>query len=229
MGVAGIILQARMASTRLPGKALEVIAGRSILERCLERLLLGGAAPVVLATTDRYEDDVLESAARRMGVEVFRGHPSDVLDRYLRCAEQFRFELVIRATADNPGVDIEAASRVLTALAGTGAHYVHEQGLPYGAAVEGITRKALLTAAILARDPYDREHVTPFIRRRSDLFRTVQLTAPPEARCPDLRVTVDTRQDLVWVRKLYASAGSDQPTLGELIAAAGRTAVPFVA
>ena len=223
---AGIILQARMASRRLPGKALESIAGRSILEHCLARLAASDTAPVVLATTDRPEDDVLESVARRAGADVFRGHADDVLDRYVRCAYRFHFDLIVRATADNPAVDLLAPGRVLSSLCSSGAQYVHEYGLPYGAAVEAVTHDALLTAAMLAREDYDREHVTTFIRRRSDLFRQVQLNAPAELARPDIRVTVDTPQDLQYVRSLFAGACSGLPDLRELISVADRMSVP---
>lgn len=230
MGVStGIVLQARMASIRLPGKALETIGSRSILEHCLVRLTLSAAAPVVLATTDRYEDDALEAVARRMGVEVFRGDPADVLGRFVRCAERFGFDLVVRATADNPAVDVQAPLRVLDALRRTGAHYVHEQGLPYGAAVEGVTREALRMAGVLARAAYDREHVTTFIRRRDDLFRGAQLAAPDDISRPDVRVTVDTPHDLRYVRSLFAGAGTPVPALRDLITAADRASVSSVA
>lgn len=227
-GSAGIILQARMASQRLPGKSFEFLHGRSILEHCLRRLVASKAAPVFLATTVRPEDDVLQTAAERVGVEVYRGDAANVLERYVRCAEHFGIDLVVRATADNPGVDIQASGRVLAAMRQFGAQYVHETGLPYGAAVEGVTRDALLEAAILATDDYDREHVTTFIRRRTDLFRGVQLSAPPALARPDVRLTVDTMDDLRRVREIYFGAGTEMPSLAELIVAADRTAEPSV-
>ena len=219
---AGVILQARMASRRLPGKVLEGIGGRSILEHCLARLAASDIAPVVLATTDRPEDDELERVARAAGADVFRGDADDVLDRFVRCADRFQFDLIVRATADNPAVDVQATRRVLSSLGGSGVQYVHESGLPYGGAVEGVAHDALLTAAMLAREPYDREHVTSFIRRRGDLFRQVHLNAPSELARPDIRVTVDTPHDLTYVRSLFAAAGTSMPDLRELIAVADR-------
>src|SRR5688572_29352096 len=139
---AGIILQARYASTRLRGKALEPIGGRTILEQCLRRLIAGGVARVILATTCRPEDDVLEVIARRLGVPAYRGDERDVLGRFASAATLFDIDPVIRATGDNPAVDIQAAGRVLAALQATGADYVREEGLPVGAAVEGMTASA---------------------------------------------------------------------------------------
>lgn len=226
---AGIILQARMASQRLPGKALAQIGRRPIVEHCLRRLVSAGIGEVVLATTDRPDDDVLAEAARRMGVACFRGGADDVLDRLARCASSRGLHDVIRATADNPGVDVLAPRRVLDALRRTAADYVCEEGLPYGAAVEGVTCEALLRAATLARDPSDREHVTTFVRRRTDLFNVVRIPPPAPLARPDVRLTVDTREDLLRMRDLFRLASADLPPLGDLIEAWDRTAARSVA
>lgn len=222
MSRCGIVLQARMGSSRLPGKALASVGSRTILEHCLRRLLAPGVAPVVLATTVRPEDEALAGVARDLGVQVFRGDAEDVLDRYVRCAAAFEFDTVIRATADNPGVDMQAPVRVLECLEYTDADYVREEGLPYGAAVEGIRTDALVQASVVARDAFDREHVTPLVRRRPDLFGVLELSAPAAVARPDVRLTVDTADDLRHVREVYERAGSELPTLVDLIAASDR-------
>ena len=218
----GIVLLARLASTRLPAKTLAPIGRRVILEHCLQRLIASGVGRVILATTTRDEDDVLARIARRYGALVTRGDGDDVLGRTWQAAQEFDLELVLRATGDNPGVDIQTPGRVVAALRATGADYVVEEGLPYGAAVEGMTAAALEYAADAATDPYDREHVTTFIRRRTDLFRVVMPLAPAPLRRPELRLTVDTAEDLAWLRELFARSGSDIPSLRELIEVAGR-------
>lgn len=218
---AGIILQARLASTRLPGKALEPVGGCSMLERCLRRLMAGGVAHVVLATTRSPEDDALAAIATRLGVGVYRGDVDDVLGRFVETAAAFDLDPVVRATADNPAVDVLAPGRVLAALRSHEADYVVEEGLPVGARVEAMTADALERAAALAQTPYDREHVTPFIRRRPDLFRVCCVPAPAALQQPSLRLTVDSAADLMWVREIFFRAGSDEPSLAELIAAAG--------
>lgn len=216
---AGIVLQARLASERLPGKALATIRGRTILEWCIRRLVAADAAPVVLATTDRDDDDVLADLAGDAGAAVYRGSASDVLGRFVRCAAALRLDHVIRATADNPGVDIQAPGRVLGALRESRADYVFEEGLPYGAAVEGVTADALRRAAVLATNPYDREHVTTFVRRRTDLFQVVRLPVPDALARPDVRLTVDTGEDLRTVRALFDAVPSEMPSVAELIRA----------
>jgi spore coat polysaccharide biosynthesis protein SpsF len=218
---AGIILQARYASSRLFGKALEPVGGRTILEHCLRRLIKAGVARVVLATTTEPEDDVLEVIARRLGVVVFRGDTNDVLGRFSAAAEAFDLDPVVRATGDNPAVDVQAPGRVLAALRLTDADYVQELGLPYGAAVEGMTAEALHRAATLAQEPHDREHVTTFIRAHRDLFQVAEVDAPVPLARPSLRLTVDTAADLEHVRELFFRTRSDDPSLAALIAASG--------
>ncbi len=218
---AGIILQARFASSRLRGKAVASLGTRTILEHCLRRLIQAGVARVVLATTTEAEDNELAAAATRLGAGVFRGDRDDVLKRFADAARTFDLDPVIRATADNPAVDVQAPGRVLAALRQTQADYLREEGLPIGAAVEGMTAEALDRAARLATDPYDREHVTPFLLKRRDLFRVTCMDAPVPLRRPGLRLTVDTADDLAWVRELFARTGSDEPSLATLIAASG--------
>jgi spore coat polysaccharide biosynthesis protein SpsF (cytidylyltransferase family) len=214
---AGIILQSRMASQRRPGKALQRIGGRPLVEHCLIRLLASETAPVILATTMRADDDAVADVGERVGVPVFRGAEDDVLDRFARCAEAFRLEVVIRATGDNPAVDIDAPSRLLSALRRSGAAYVREDGLPYGAAVEAVTTDALLRQARLARDPADREHVTTFVRRHEDQFTVLALPAPVPLARPDVRVTVDTSDDLQQMRRMYALVGEGLRPLSAFI------------
>jgi spore coat polysaccharide biosynthesis protein SpsF len=217
---AGIVLQARMASTRLPGKALELIQDRPLLEHCLGRLQAAGVARVVLATTALDEDAPLCDLATRLGIAVFRGSEHDVLGRMAKAAEAFDLDPVVRATGDNPAVDMEAAGRTLDALRCLHADYVCEDGLPVGAAVEALTRQALLRAAREARNGFDREHVTTWVKRRRDLWNLAFPAAPAHLRRPDLRVTVDTPQDLAHVRTLFARTGTVQPSLRALIEAA---------
>jgi spore coat polysaccharide biosynthesis protein SpsF len=114
-------------------------------------------------------------------------------------------------------VDIDAAGRSLAALNGLHADYVCEDGLPVGAAVEAVTREALLRAASEAREPDDREHVTTWVKRRGDLWNLAFPAPPVPLRRPDLRITVDTPADLAYVRSLFARAGTDQPSLRALI------------
>jgi spore coat polysaccharide biosynthesis protein SpsF len=200
-----IVLQARMGSTRLPGKVLADLAGRPILEHCVERLRGTSGLPVVLATTMRPEDDRLERQGERLGVVVVRGSDLDVLGRFALAVSTLGLSAVIRATADNPAVDLDAPRRTLEQLIRTGADHVGESGLPYGAGVEAISADALLLAADLATDGYDREHVTPLLRRDQRFF-ALETAAPERLTRPRLRLSIDTDADLHFMRRLFDAA-----------------------
>lgn len=218
-----IILQARMASSRLPGKALANLGGRPIVARCVERLAVRSSMPVILATTTRADDDVLAEEGRSLGIPVFRGAVDDVLGRFVQVVTTLGLLDCVRATADNPAVDPDAPRRVLDLRRRAGADHVVEHGLPHGAAVEAISASALVRAATMTSDLGDREHVTPFIRRDRRFFALAAI-APANVRRPDVRLTVDTAEDLERMRLLYALLGSPTPppSLAEMIAAFDR-------
>jgi len=220
MLTAAIILQARMGSRRLPGKVLTDLAGRTLLGHCIWRLSASGI-PVIVATTTRREDDGVEREAAKYDVRAFRGSDEDVLARYVAAAQAFGVAEIVRATADNPAVDLDGPARVLAQLRRMHADYVVECGLPHGAAVEAVTRAALERAAEETRDPYDHEHVTPYVRRTAG-FRSLSVMAPGHLRNPHLRVTIDTPEDLRTMRALLSQfRNADVPVpLAQIIAKA---------
>ena len=219
-----IILQARVGSSRLPGKSLRPLAGVTLVARCLERLLAGSAAPLVLATTERAEDDALQDEASMLGVPCLRGPDADVLARFAQVIEVLGPAYVVRATADNPAVDIDAPRRVLDHLRRGGVDYVVEQGLPVGGAVEGMRAETLVRAAREAVDPGDREHVTTYIKRPDQRFRVLMPLAPLHVRAQNLRLTVDTAEDFAFMEQVLQLAGgrSARVPLSGIIRAAER-------
>ena len=227
---AAIVLQARMGSRRLPGKTLALVAGRTVLEHCIERLQARSGMRVVLATTSRGEDDRVAEEGRRLGVCVMRGADVDVLGRYVMVASALSLTDIVRATADNPAVDMDAPRRVLELRRRTGADHVTERGLPHGAAVEAVSAAALFRSAALTDNPMDREHVTSFLQR-DPRFVALRFPAPVEVRRPALRLTIDTAEDLAFVRMVveHAEVDSSRPVpLALLIAAVERLTTPFV-
>lgn len=200
-----ILLQARMGSARLPGKSMRELAGHTLVAHAIVRLQASGY-PVVLTTTTKAEDDCLATVAADLKAHVFRGSELDVLDRFAQAVRQFELHRVVRATADNPAVDIEAVGRTLALMDRTGADHVVEYGLPYGSAVEAMRGSAVLKAAAQATDPADREHVTPLIRRGAGFFALAAI-GPGHLRRPRLRLTVDTEDDLAFMQKLLEAVG----------------------
>jgi len=219
-----VILQARMGSSRLPGKVLAPLGDRSLLAQCIERLLAARVGEVLVATTTRPEDEAVVAEANAVGVAVTRGPVDDVLGRFVGALDGWTGPYVIRATADNPFVDFDGPARLLRLL-DDGADYAIEESLPVGAAVEAMRVDVLREAGELASTPGEREHVTPFIRQSVDRYAVRIAPAPFELRRPSLRLTVDTRQDLQFVRSLVDQTDDAALLpLGQVIALADRYA-----
>lgn len=191
------VIQARMGSTRFPGKSLAALAGRPILARVVERAAaISGVAQVVVALPVDAEDDRLAALARDQGAPVFRGDPADVLDRVYRAALAARADIVVRLTADCPLLDPEVSGRVLAALT-DGVDYasnVHPPTFPDGLDTEAMAMTALETAWREAAQPSDREHVTPFLWRRPDRFRAANVAHDRDL--SGFRWTVDEPDDV---------------------------------
>jgi spore coat polysaccharide biosynthesis protein SpsF len=169
--------------------------------RVLRRPSAIGRCGTRVATTTRPEDEAVLAAAHALGVEGVAGPDDDVLARFALVVRAHpEAAVILRATADNPFVDVGTPERILKALS-AGADYAVEEGLPVGTAVEGVRREVLLQAQQEATAAYDREHVTPWVRRAPAVVR-VTPTAPPDVRAPDLQLTVDTPADLAFARRL---------------------------
>jgi len=178
-----------MGSTRLPGKVLLRIEGESILERAVKRLREASSPEdVVILTTTLEEDEPIVSEAERLRAPVFRGPSLDVLKRFQLAAEHFRPEIVVRATADNPLVDISSVDRIVRALRGSDT--------------EAIGVRALERSDKLAKQGRHREHVTLFAKENPDEFRLAYLTPPDALRRPEIRLTVDTPEDFMFMEDL---------------------------
>ena len=196
-------LQARMGSTRLPGKVLMPIQGQSILERAIRRLQAASVVDgVVVLTTTRREDDAVEQEAARHGARVYRGSELDVLLRFKEAADRYNPEIIIRATADNPLIDIGSVNRIVQVLYSDMLDYCVERDLPYGAATEAVRTEALKKTHLLARENHYREHVTLYIKDHPDSFRIGYLNPPGSLRHSGIRLTVDTMEDFLFMEHL---------------------------
>jgi len=196
-------LQARMGSSRLPGKVLMPLRGQSILERAIRRLQAAGAVDAVAVLTTRLsEDDAIVQKALEMDALVHRGPELDVLRRFYEAAEIFRPDIIIRATADNPLIDIGSVDRIVNTLRAEKSDLCMEKLLPYGAATEAVTAEALSETHRRAKEPHHREHVTLYIKDHPDEFRSSYPIAPRAMCFPEIRVTIDTAEDFVFVDQL---------------------------
>ncbi len=193
----GVIIQARMGSTRLPGKVLKSIAGKALLDHVLGRLSeLTYPVKVVVATSDLPRDDSIARYCQPRCVTVFRGSEIDVLDRFYQCARENRFEHVVRLTADNPFTDMEELKRLIEYHLNQRNDYSHSFGrMPLGVGAEIFTFTALEISAQEGHAPNHREHVNEYIQGNPDIFRIGVLEVPAAKTQPELRLTVDTEDD----------------------------------
>jgi len=200
------ILQARMTSTRLPGKVMKPILGMPMIGRHIERLnRCDSLDRIVVATSKDPSDDALARYCETLGVRVFRGALDDVLGRFAGAAiAHGPAEHVVRLTADCPLADPMVIDACVWRHIETGADYTSntlDRSYPDGLDVEVMTAAALRTMHAEAQDPYEREHVTPFLYRNPDRFRIAQLVQ--SAPLADRRWTVDTPDDFEFVSRVY--------------------------
>lgn len=209
------IIQARTGSTRLPRKVLRDLEGQSMLQRTLERARrVDGVDEVVIATTKAPSDLAIVEEAERLGVKWFRGSEQDVLSRYLGTAEAFEADVVVRITSDCPLLDPEVSGTVVArlkeSLASTNSADYCSNGLPHrtfprGLDTEAMTIGALERAGQRARTAREREHVSIYLYEHPNEFRLLGVESPvDESRH---RWTVDTEEDLRFVREIYRRFG----------------------
>lgn len=206
------IIQARMGSSRLPGKVLADLAGAPMLARVIARAQAAATvSSVMVATTDQAADDPLVAVAHAAGAQVFRGATDDVLARYLGAARANHAQVVVRLTADCPLLDpavIDCVVEGLLTMPGCDyASNTHQRTFPRGLDVEAMTMATLERLALVAASPAHREHVTAYVLDNSAEFSILQICAEHDA--SHLRWTVDTELDLALVRRLYVDARVD--------------------
>jgi spore coat polysaccharide biosynthesis protein SpsF len=199
------IIQARMGSTRLPGKVLLDISGESMLSRVVNRTKQAKQLKqVVVATSDRGIDDAVAKEADRLGVSSFRGSENDVLDRYYQAAQLFSADVVVRITSDCPLIDPIIIDKVVEAFLNSKIDYA-SNGLvrtyPRGLDVEAFRVSALVQTWQQAKKPYERTHVTPYIYENPLIFKLLSVCDSSDY--SNYRWTVDTHEDLEFVRRIY--------------------------
>jgi len=203
------IVQARMASTRLPGKVLADIAGQSMLARVVMRARRSKRIDrLVVATSTESRDDPIVALCEQMEFEYSRGSALDVLDRYFQVSQEFEAQTVVRLTADCPVIDPDVIDQTIEeffaaepAADFAANRFPWERTFPIGLDVEVCTMKALETAWSEADQQHQREHVMPFLYERPERFRILHVRNDEDY--GHIRWTVDTVDDLAFVREIY--------------------------
>lgn len=199
-----------MGSTRLPCKVLKSLAGKPMIQWIIERLQACQKADIlILATSALEQDQPLADLAEKLGINVFRGSESDVLDRYYQCALEYHLDNIIRATGDNPFVDPEECDRLVAFCFSRQLDYAtvstdFDDGYPLGVGVEIFSFSALEKSWQEGHAPHHREHVNEYILENPALFKQAKMSAPSEKFAPELSLTVDTPEQFAFAETIYS-------------------------
>ncbi len=220
-----IIIQARMSSTRFPGKVMKLLSGKPLLWHVVERCLCAQKAGLVLVATSRdKKDDVIEEFCKREGIAYHRGSLTDVLARYVEAAEKCGAPTLVRITSDCPLIDPVTIDRCIEAFENSGADYVSnvnpKRTFPRGLDVEVFSLEALERAQNEATAPYEREHVTPYLWQNKKNSFTIgePIVATSSYRRP-YRLCVDYQEDFEVLERIYREfyeEGEIIPTLSAI-------------
>ena len=201
----GCIIQARVGSTRLPGKVIKEIDGvNTVLDYVINQVKFSKKIEkIIVATTDLIEDEVICKNLSLLKIEFFRGSSEDVLDRYYHCAKKFSIDNIVRVTADNPLIDPNIIDLIIDEYENNKCDYASNtlhRTFPYGTEVEVFSFKSLEKAWNNAKKPSEREHVTPFIYDLQNRF--ILINKEFQEDLSHLRYTIDRIEDLKLVREI---------------------------
>ena len=204
-------IEARMTSSRLPGKVMLPANGVPMLEHLINRLRrVPQIDDIVLATTINDTDDVLEKLAVCQGIKIFRGSEEDVMSRVIGASESVRADIVVEITGDCPIIDPEIIEQTIQLFLYNSCDYASNaqvRSFPIGMDTQVFSLKTLKQSYAMTDNPLDREHVTRHIRLNPDLFRQINLVATKELFWPELRLTLDEVQDYELLRLIIEYFG----------------------
>jgi len=214
MGCIVAVIQARMGSTRLPGKVAFPLGNARVIQHDIRRAQSASEVDsVVVATSTKRRDDLVARLAQPEGVTVYRGDEDDVLGRVKNAAEQADADIVLRLTGDNTLVPIELMNVICERVSSGVAHATNkvERTFPLGMDADGFTLECLSAASRAATEPYQREHVTPYVRENPEQFEIENIDASDVyedngslfADANDLCVTLDNPDDYELLQRVY--------------------------
>ena len=203
-----VIIPARNKSTRLPGKIFKDIEGKPLLQRVIERIKRAKRInQVVIATTRSYEDKSIVEFAKKNGLKYVQGSEEDVLSRFVLAAKKTGADIIVRITADCPLIDPEIIDKAIEQFFKDKLDYISnattKRSFPRGLDVEVFSKEALRKANRLGKEKRHREHVTAFIYENPQMFKIGYLLAEGVLKRPDIRLCVDTEEDITLIRKIY--------------------------
>jgi spore coat polysaccharide biosynthesis protein SpsF len=208
-------IEARMTSSRLPGKVLLPALGAPMLHHVVKRLkAVPSIHEIVLATTINANDEQLVNFAKNEHIRVYRGSEENVMGRVIEAATLAAADVVVEITGDCPIIDPDIVEQTIRMFKSHDAAYVsnaHIRSYPDGMDTQVFRLETLKRSASLTQDPLDREHVSLHIRNNPDLFPHVHLVAPPSLHWPELGLTLDEHADYELLKRIIEYFGSDNP------------------
>lgn len=215
MGRVDAIIEARMGSTRLPGKVLLPIVGKPVIELLIERLKIAKKINnIILATTTKPEDDVIEKFCRENNIKCFRGFSEDVLGRVYCAAKRYNSDIVVEVTGDCPLLDPWLIDECIHIFLKSDYDYLSnfiEQTYPPGIDVQIFKFRVLGEIEHLAKDERFREHVTLYILKHPEKYKLYNVTAPAELCCSDWHLELDEHKDYELIKKIYENLYPKNP------------------
>ena len=215
----GCIIQARMGSSRLPGKVLmKSDNGRPFLYHVVNQLRhCTKVKNLVIATTVNQEDDEIQKFANNNTIDVFRGSEKDVLDRYFQCAKKYSFSTIVRITADCPLIDPQIVDKVIEQFFSGNYDFATNtltRTFPIGTDVEVFSFSALKRTWESAQLPSEREHVTPYLRNERN-FKIINVQN--DKNISSLRLTVDRIEDFELIKQILKNISINPIHLGDVL------------
>lgn len=208
-------IEARMTSSRLPGKPLLKVIKKTMIEHLVLRLKkVQSINEIVLATTDNQADDILISAVKNLGIKVFRGDENDVMQRVIGAAESVKASTVVEITGDCPLIDPEIIEQCIRMFKLHAVDYVSNaviRSYPDGMDTQVFSLKTLKKSASMTKDLLDREHVSLHIRNNPKIFKQIHLVAPPEIHWPSLGITLDELGDYKLIKIIIENLYKKNP------------------
>ncbi len=200
-------IEARMGSTRLPGKVLMPLAGKPTLQHLIERLRRSTYVDeVVVATTTNAPDDAIVDLCEKIGCGYHRGSEDDVLLRVLETAQKYKADIIVETCGDSPCIDHRQADALLDMYVAGGYDYVSnnlEPTVPIGFDIKIFSTEALAHVEKISSDPYVRDNVSPYFYQHPEIYKLAQLKVGEALRRRDIRLTLDYQEDYELLQKVF--------------------------
>ncbi|SHJ66901.1 cytidylyltransferase domain-containing protein [Paramaledivibacter caminithermalis] len=204
------IIQARMGSNRLPGKVLKKICDIPVVIHVVNRVKqCRSIEDIIVATSIKKENDELVDLLKKENIKFFRGSEDDVLGRFYRAAKENKADIILRVTSDNPLIDYGLLDGLVEKLLEDNLDYCCNDKYPIGSSGEAFTFEALKKAFENAEKQYDREHVTPYIKKHKEIFKQDIISNYKDL--SNVRITLDTIEDYQFISKIYENLFDKYP------------------